>query len=91
MFSVQMANERLKEKLRVAEGGRADLAAKNREIEKLEREVLELEGRKADLEQQLRLREVDAQQARRYKEDWMQEVKTKRLGKVRLFSNLFCS
>ncbi len=75
LYSVQVANERLKEKLRKSEEDKVALLAELEQKSRLEHELERSEARRQDAVHQLQEAKQEAERAVRYKDDWMAEVK----------------
>lgn len=75
LYSVQRANERLKEKLRLAAEDRAMLQTELAQLKSVEGALGSSRQRTDEMMQRLKASEAELQRALRYKDDWMTEVK----------------
>lgn len=75
VFQLQMANERLKEKLRVSEEAKVRLLSELDAHEQALNQSVELQQQSDDWQKRARALELELSKAQRYKEDWMAEVK----------------
>lgn len=84
VFSLQMANERLKEKLRVSEESRAHLAQQLEGQEQLSVRAVALQHKLEERGERVRELEAELAKAHHYKEDWMNAVKQRVLAEERV-------
>ena len=75
LYSIQKANERLKEKLRLTLEDRAAIAAELKHFESLQSTLEKTRINSDQLNRRIQSLESELERAARYKEDWMSEVK----------------